>query len=585
MIGEGAPALAATNTRWGAMIIEELRRLGVPLFCMSPGSRSTPLTAAVAARPDLPQRVITDERGAAFCALGASKATGQPAVLITTSGTAMANAYPAVIEAERSGVPLLLLSTDRPTELRESGANQTIDQVKLFGDRVRWFAELPPPGSGYPAPAALTTLDEAVHRARCAPAGPVHLNLQFREPLGPADLGALPDDPRLDTWRTADTPWTRIPTPHLAIDAATQDDAARQIASARRGLLVIGAAGPGAPTPAIEDLAAALGWPVYADVGAGLAIRRSVRCLPLLDYLLASPDFQAEAAPDVIVHVGGPVVSKRYLRWLHAHPPQKHILLRGDPRRHDPSHSTTLRLHASLAQGARQLADAVRAAQPQIDVAWRDRLLETHRQAAARADDRLGQTPGLHEPGIARLVSEEAEALFVGNSMPIRDTDLFGRPRPERLAVQRGASGIDGLIATAAGWADGHGRPTVALLGDLSTLHDVSSLTLLAQQTVPLKLVIVNNGGGGIFSFLPVSGFRAGFETHFATAHPFGFAQLAKAFGIPYRCPRDLDALRDALREPDTATMIIEVITDRASNIALHRALLADVSQAAQRTA
>jgi 2-succinyl-5-enolpyruvyl-6-hydroxy-3-cyclohexene-1-carboxylate synthase len=151
--------------------------------------------------------------------------------------------------------------------------------------------------------------------------------------------------------------------------------------------------------------------------------------------------------------------------------------------------------------------------------------------------------------------------------------------------VQRGASGIDGLIATAAGWAGGHGRPTVALLGDLSTLHDVSSLTLLAQQAVPLKLVIVNNGGGGIFSFLPVSGFRAGFETHFATAHPFGFAQLAKAFGIPYRCPKDLDALRDALREPDTATMIIEVITDRASNIALHRALLADVSQVAQRTA
>lgn len=583
MIGEGPPSLAAQNTRWGAMIVEELHRLGTPLFCMSPGSRSTPLTAAVAARPALPQRVITDERGAAFCALGASKATGRPAVMITTSGTAMANAYPAVIEAERTGIPLLLLSTDRPDELRESGANQTIDQVKLFGDRVRWYATLPAPDTGFPAPAALTTLDEAVHRARCAPAGPVHVNLPFREPLGPADVGQLPDDPRLDRWKQRRAPWTRIPTPHPALDPAALHEAAAIMAGAKKGLLVVGATGADAPIAAVADLAAALGWPVYADVSAGLALRRDARCMPLFDYLLASDDFQALAAPDVIVHIGGPVVSKRYLRWLAARPPAHHLALRADPRRHDPAHNITLRLAGALDRMSMSLAADITRKGPQIDPGWRARLLDTHRAAAAAADQRLAGTPGLHEPAIARILSEEAEALFVGNSMPIRDVDLFGRAAPRRVAVSRGASGIDGLIATAAGWADGHRQPTAALIGDLSALHDLSSLALLARQEVPLKLVVVNNGGGGIFSFLPVSGFEAGFESHFATRHAFGFQKLAEAFGIPYRAPSDAAGLRAALREQRPGAVLIEVTTHRDDNIALHRALMADVVAAARR--
>lgn len=575
MIGEGPAALAAQNTRWGALIIEELRRLGVPLFCVSPGSRSTPLTAALAARPELPQRVITDERGAAFCALGASKATGRPAVMITTSGTAMANAYPAVIEAERTGVPLLLLSADRPDELRESGANQTIDQIKLFGDRVRWYATLPAPDTGFPAPAALTTLDEAVHRACAAPAGPVHINLPFREPLGPADIGQLPDDPRLERWKAADAPWTRIPTPRPQAPLAS---VAPLLAAARRGLLVIGATGPGERPEEIHALAEALGWPVFGDVSGGLRIRDHRHALPLFDYLLASEDFQALAAPEVIVHVGGPVVSKRYLRWLADRPPAHHILLRADPRRHDPSHTVTHRLHGDLS------AAPVSGLDVRLDTGWRNAVLDAHRRAAAATDRRLAETPGLHEPAIARIASEEAEALFIGNSMPIRDTDLFGRSAPRRVGVSRGASGIDGLIATAAGWADGLGGPTVALIGDLSALHDLSSFALLAQQRVPLKVIVVNNGGGGIFSFLPVSGFGGGFESHFATAHGFGFQKLAEAFGLAYRAPADADGLRAALRAPHAGATVIEVRTDRAQNIALHRALLADTVAAARRT-
>jgi len=585
VIGEGDPSLAATNTRWGAMIVEELRRLGTPLFCLSPGSRSTPLTAAVAARPELPQRVLTDERGAAFCALGASKATGRPAVMITTSGTAMASAYPAVIEAERTGVPLLLLSADRPTELRESGANQTIDQVKLFGDRVRWYAELPPPGSGYPAPAALTTLDEAVHRAVCAPAGPVHLNLQFREPLGPIDLNKYPADPRLDRWRDQPAPWTRIPTPHPTLAPAELQRAAQRMAGARRGLLVIGATGTDEPLDAIAALADALGWPIYADAAAGLRIRRDARCMPLFDYLLASDDFQQEAAPDVIVHVGGPVVSKRYLRWLAAHPPAEHIALRADPRRHDPSHTVTLRLCGSLAHLSADLSAAIQREESQADAGWCGWMHQTHAAAQQAAAARLAAPGSFHEIDIARVASEGAAALFIGNSMPIRDMDLFGSAAPQRVAVNRGASGIDGLIATAAGWADGHRLPTVAVIGDVSALHDLSSFALLAQQVVPLKLVVVNNSGGGIFSYLPVSRFEAGFDSHFVTAHPFGFEAIAAAFGLAYCAPDSPAALRGALGDARPGATVIEVRTDRTQNVALHRAILADVVGAVRRRA
>lgn len=585
MIGKGPGSLAAANTRWGAMIIEELSRLGTPLFCTSPGSRSTPLTAALAARAELPQRVVIDERGAAFCALGASKATGRPAVMITTSGTAMANAFPAVIEAERSGVPLLLISTDRPAELRESGANQTIDQIKLFGDRVRWFADLPPPDSGYPSQSVLTTLAEAVHRAQCLPAGPVHLNVQFREPLGPSGPFLPPDDPCLRTWRTQDTPWSVIPTPVPTISPQAIHHAADHIRGEVRGLLVVGTLSDPQQWEVIEPLAAALQWPIMADVGAGFAPRSHPNTLPLIDVMLGSDDFRRRFAPDVVLHIGGPVVSKRHVAWLDEHPPKAHILFRADPRRHDPSHTVTMRVHGALAHSLPALTEALVNHTPTAETTWLADWQRVHRRAADAVETCLQSASGLHEPHVARIISEEAGAIFVGNSMPIRDLDHFGRSGATHLTVQRGASGIDGLIATAAGWAEGHGRPTVAIIGDVSALHDLSSLAMLREQRVPLKLVIINNGGGGIFSFLPVASFHQGFERHFATAHPFAFAPLAAAMQIPHHHPVRDQQLRTLLRTHSEGAMIIEVCTDRAENIALHRRMFAAAVAAVEETA
>ena len=585
MMGEGPASLASQNTRWGALIVEELRRLGVAHFCVCPGSRSTPLAVAVAARPELPQRVMVDERGAAFFALGVGRASGRPAVLITTSGTAMANAYPAVIEAERSGVPLLLLSTDRPPELRESGANQTIDQVKLFGDRVRWYAEIPSPDSGFPPQAALTTLDEAVYRTRQPTPGPVHLNLLLREPLGPADVGQYPDDPALQRWLADEGPWTEIIAPQRTLSDAWVQQLTGLLAETRRGLVVAGDVGPSYASHAAQ-LARSLGWPLYSDISARTHATESLS-LPMMDALLASPAFQAEARPEVILHIGGPVVSKRYLRWISEHPPEQYIHISDLERRHDPVHGVTTRLHADLGVLRAAWGRSLHRIKATADRTWGARLLRAGRAAQEAALRLLDAEPALTEPHIITTACGDwMPDVFLGNSMPIRDADTFGL-RAGEVGVNRGASGIDGLIATALGWCTGladrgalEHRRLLAIIGDVSALHDLSSFALLspAASPPPMRLLIVNNGGGGIFSFLPVAGFAQGFETHFATAHGFQFEYIARAFGIPYRRVQTRAELTAVAAERPTHAEIVEIVTAPRD---VNRALHAQIQQAA----
>lgn len=569
MIGDGSQTTPADNIEVGRMVIEELARAGVAHFCAAPGSRSTPLTAALAERSELPQTVITDERAAAFFALGVGRATGRPAALITTSGTAMANALPAAIEADAAGVPLLLLSTDRPPELRASGANQTIDQVKMFGDAVRWFSEVPCAGTGLPPQALLTTLDQAVHRTQYPPPGPVHLNFMFREPLYDAEAftpGPRDPDPQLARWRDRGDPWTHTQLPRMGIPDRDQRALGEILGSARRGLVVIGAMDDPSERAAAERLAGALGWPVWADITSGLT-----GTLPMFDALLGSPVIAEAAAADVVFHLGGSVVSKRYLRWLSAFPPTHHVVVRPDPRRLDPAHCVTLQITAHLSTLSLL---GMGCGNP--------RLVAAAKAAEAATADRLGDAT---EPDIARRVAAAGLPVFSGNSMPIRDLDLFAAPRPRRLTANRGASGIDGLLASAAGWAQGLQAPTVALLGDLSTLHDLSSLAVLARSEPPVAVVVVNNGGGGIFSFLPVSDFQAGFESHFATAHSWRLAPIAAAFGIDTQTTQTGAALSAALADfaARPRPMFIEVITERTENAALHRRLHRVAIDAAER--
>lgn len=556
-------AVARANARRGALVVEELVRLGVPRFCVAPGSRSTPLVAAVARRA--PSTVFTDERAAAFFAVGLGRATGRPAVVVTTSGTAVANLWPAVMEADLAGVPLILLTADRPPELRQTGANQAVDQVKVFGDAVRWFAELPcPDDSGFADPAVLTTLDTAFARA-VGERGPVQVNCAFRKPLGHDVPGPI----EVPGW--GDGPWTRaVPArrmPHL-------DELAARLSTAR-GLVVVGALDAAEDRAAARALVEHLGWPVHADVTSGLRLGGNLPgLLAPFDTLLQSPSFRRAARPEVVLELGGPVVSLGYREWL-ARIGAFHVRVARDLRRRDPAHTVRLQVEADLSA----LVPMVTEIPTAIDVAWRDRLVEAARAARAVVPE------GWSEPAIACAVCRELgpDGLFVASSMPVRDLDWFGPVGGPVVPVSanRGASGIDGTVATAAGWSCGRGRRAALLVGDQALLHDVGSLALLREH--PLVVVVVNNGGGGIFSLLPVAAATEVFERHFANAHDWRFAEIARAFGIEYRAPQDLAALKTALCEATAGPWLVEVRTDRAENARLHRALAARRVEAAER--
>lgn len=562
------------NHLWTRLIVEELVRHGVTMFCVSPGSRSTPLTWAVADHPVAQSVVHFDERGAAFFALGWARATGRPAALVCTSGTAAANCYPAVVEASMDGVPLVVLTADRPPEAYHSGANQTIDQIKLYGDYPRFFAQAPTPSRDVPAPALLALIDQAVRHATGANAGPVHLNCPFREPLAPVEAD---NDFRdylapLARWQDTPGPWTR----HVrAVTAAPDADTRQLLQQARRGLLVVGRLNAPDEVEAARRLARVLQWPVVADILSGL--RLGADGYPLIghaDGVLASENGRRLLEPEVMLHLGGPLTSKRFLEFADAWRAGAYVLVAPHDRAWDPAHRATLRLESSI--GA--LADALDGAAMAVDAAWRARVLAANAAAGNAIAAALPDT--LHEIGVARAVAAQiagGSGLFTGNSMPIRDLDMYAAAdgAPVRLCGNRGASGIDGGIATAAGVARGLNAPVTALLGDLACLHDLNSLALLRDVSRPVVLVVVNNDGGGIFSLLPVARHPAHFETHFGTPHGLGFEAAARMFGLHYAAPETPEAFAAAYRTATATprTSIIEVHSERGANAALHAAV------------
>lgn len=567
---------AAYNTAWGQLFAEELVRLGVRHCCIAPGSRSTPLVVAIARHPGLRSHVVSDERGAAFVALGIGRATGQPAVLVTTSGSAMGHALPAVLEAEADGVPLLLVSADRPPELRATGANQTLDQVHLFGSHVRWQADLPCPEPQLPASMLLTTLDQAVYRCLGPPAGAVHLNMMFREPLGPVPLepaGLAALAPGLDRWLTASAPWSRY-LGHRAVPGPDAVVALAELAlAARRGLLVIGGLATGAEQDAARTLAAWLGWPVFADVTSGMRGDDTLPGLvPLFDQLLLSPVLRQQLAPDTVVQVGGAVVSKRLLQWLAAAPPVAQAVVRADAERRDPLHNVSLRLSCSLIELASALPPL-----PARAATDRHRLRVASDLAEAVLDEALAAVAQLTEIATARTLARHLpvdHGLCTASSMPIRDLDMYapGSGGARTVFANRGASGIDGLLATAIGCALGSGRPVALLIGDQALLHDIGSLAVLAATRAPVTVVVVDNGGGGIFSFLDVARETDVFERHFAAPHTTEFAAVCRAFAVPHSRVDTVAGLIAALDSAwaDPQPSVVEVRTERAANHALH---------------
>ena len=568
-------------------MVEELTRCGCRYFVISPGSRSTPLVVAAARHPAVTARVCLEERGAAFHAVGYARAAGRPGVLVCTSGTALANYLPAVVEAAQDQVPLLVLSADRPPELQDTGANQTIAQRGIFGDYLRWSAELPVPAPRIDPRVVLTTIDQAVFRAAAAPAGPVHLNCPFAEPLEPEPVPEpLVAGPAGTRWWAGAEPFTTyravahtVPSAALPGVAPPPDAVSallRLVAQSRRGLLVAGGLPRGCGA-AIEALAGHLGWPLLGDVTSG------AHGTPGLQLLLQSATGRELLRPDCVLHFGSHVVAKQYLELLAAAAPRL-AQVAAAPGRLDPSHSAALRIVAEPRQVAQELrrrclqrppsphACAVQAAGARARAAVAD-------WAAGRHD--------LSEPAVARRVAAAASGppacgLFAASSMPIRDLDTFATPLPPQVAVaaNRGASGIDGAVASAAGFAAGLERPVIALLGDLSLVHDLPSLSQLREVAPGLVIVVINNRGGGIFSLLPLAqveqpGFGELFERYFATPHEVVLRDLAAAFSMHYAQPRTSAELAHHLttatsRAAAGGDTLLEVTTERTANAALH---------------
>ncbi len=569
---------AEATTLWARAFADELARAGVRQIALAPGSRSTPLVLALAADGRFTLRVHLDERSAAFFALGVGKATGSPAALLTTSGTAAANAYPAVVEASQAEVPLLVLTADRPHRLRDADANQAIDQTRLFGPYVRAFFEVAPPTREGPALRHLRALaGRAVLLACEAPAGPVHLNFPFDKPLEPAGTSAegvafAAQHPLAAGGRADAIPFVDVRPARRSASAGELARLSDLVAGARCGVLV---AGP-SPEPwrvgeAAVRLAAATGFPLLADPLSGARFRPAAgaQVVDGYDLFLRDAYVRERLEPDLVLRVGASPTSSALLGWLEHHAGVRHVVVDGGGRWKDHASVATDYVRADAADTLRILAgNAARG----TDAAW------TWAWGAAAAVTRATvESAAEGDPWEGRVLAAVADAapagatLFVSSSMPIRDLDAFAAPRPESLTVlaNRGASGIDGVVSTAFGVAAAGARPTVCVLGDVALFHDQNGLLWSREPDAPVVFVLVDNDGGGIFQMLPVREQEPWYTPLFATPHGLDFQHAARLHGIPLEDVAP-SAVADALARALAAggTRVLRVRTDR---IAVHR--------------
>lgn len=541
---------ATANAQAAAHLVAGLVDAGVRAAVISPGSRNTPLVLALAAHPKITAHSVVDERVAGFLALGLARASDRPVALSCTSGSAGAHYLPAVIEAWHARVPLVVITADRPPELHGCGAPQTIDQRRLFGGFVHQSRDLPPPASDL-APDWLRAAALDATRCACRRRGPVHLNAAFREPLWLPGVTVAP----LAARALADTDPGSPPIPEAI---------ANRVAQARRGVII---AGPDAPP--LVPLAQALGWPLIAEAAAG---HPNPGRITTADALLRGPF--ARHRPDLVLRFGLTPTGKSCNRWL-ADAPTLLIDPAGD--RHDPSFTATV-IEADPARFASTLATLTTTPDPDWLSRWQ--AAETRARAVL---DRANAT-GLWGGSIAAaLVAAQPHALHAGNSMAVRDLDLAAQ-LPPRVFTSRGTNGIDGTIATATGEAFATPGPFAALLGDLSALHDIGGLLHAATLDLPLTLVIADNGGGGIFEYLPIAAHGADFERWFLTPRPTRFDALCAAAGARYTEVADAAKLAPALAEAVArpGLDLVHVRVDRAEDTARHRAAWAAVAAATE---
>lgn len=551
------------------LLVDELARAGLAHVSVAPGSRSTPLVLALARHPGIAVHVHLDERSAAFFALGAAKASGRAAGVVCTSGSASAHLHPAAVEARMSRTPLLLLTADRPPELRDTGAPQTIDQVKMFGSTVRWFTELGPPEPGAEAARYWrSTACRAWAEAHGPPAGPVHMNLPFREPLVPPAGARTPAD---HEGRPDHQPWTASAALPRSPSKAEVSDLAALVARHPRGLLVVGW-GDGLDPAAVASFASAAGWPLLADTISGA--RAGEHAVSTYEALLRVPSFATTCLPDLVVRVGAPLTSKVAGTWLDHTVPQ--VLVDPDGAWLDPARAACRRVAADPSLLLREVAGALPAPGPEGS-GWLSAWQRAEHRARQAMDDLLDSWEDAFEGRVARDLVDwlpDDTVLVAGSSMPVRDLEAFARPRHGlRMLSNRGANGIDGFVSTVLGAAAGAGRRVAGLCGDLTFLHDAGGLLWADRRGLDAVMVVVDNGGGGIFSFLPQADLSAHFEELFLTPHRLDLGALAAAHHLPCQRVSRAHELIPALERAwdGGGVQVVVVAADPAGNVARHR--------------
>lgn len=560
-----------------ATLVDEWARIGVKFAFVAPGSRSTPMALALVNDGRIRTEVFLDERGAAFAALGSALVSGTPAVALCTSGTAAAHFHAAVIEAHLSAVPMIVCTADRPPELRDVGAAQTINQTALYGASVRWFHD--PGVASFDAVHTWRALANHVVARTTGPVpGPVHLNLPFREPL----LGKVAS---LPASRSHDGPWSgHLHAKSLLTDWEI-DDLAQRLAG-RRGVIVAGDPGCGyaitAYAGAATVLASVLNWPLLACPRSGTRAMGG-NIISHFDGIVRSPLAATELAPEVVLRLGAPPASKVLGQWLRAVAAEQ-IVVHSPGTYHDPDHTVEVHIEADVANTVDRLTIAVSRAMADKrhdgdPTSWADkwRVAESAAEAAILAT-LSGEV--LLDPHVAREVAASARIVVASSSMPIRDIEWYA-PTGDGLLVyaNRGANGIDGVIATAIGVACELGAVT-AFIGDVAFVHDVSSLAMLAARALDVRIVVTNNDGGAIFSYLPQATTVAHdtFEKLYGTPHGSDVAAVAHGFGLRVATPKLVGDLREALATPGPSVIVVN--TDRDEDHAVHDRLNGAISDA-----
>lgn len=569
-----APSYPNTNTAAAWVLVETLARCGLHHVVLSPGSRSTPLTMAFAAHEGIEAIPVLDERSAGFFALGLARQTSRPVALVCTSGTAAANYHPAVIEAAESGLPLLVLTADRPPEMRACSSGQTIDQVKLYGHYPRWQVELPMPEANESALRSIRqTVAQAWRRSLDPVAGPVHVNIPYRDPLEPTEEN--PGGIRCDCLKPKDRFFAhlkaRVP---VARSVRLPSDWQRG-----KGLLIDG---PGmvrdlaSHAAAVMELARSLGWPVLADGVSSVRQAASGRDPVVSGYeiILRDPEARVRLRPERVICFGPLPTSKLLRGWLRDSGARILFVDPGD-RNLDPGHGASIAVRCEASElkwtGAGKIVDAD----------WLKDWLDTERRVSRRVTRSLKAAEFPFEGGLVRMVGQalrRGTQVFAANSMAIRNVEFFWpKGRGHRFACNRGANGIDGTLSTAIGLAHG-GPPTWLLTGDLALLHDANGFLSSPQFRGSLTILLINNRGGGIFEHLPVSGFEPPFEAFFAMPQSVDFKALAATHGVGYQLIKSAEALISAARtRPEPGIRILEVRTDRRKDAGTLRALIRGV--------